>query len=101
MDLPKSNRPPYPLAPVVLIGRLAVDSRFQNQGFGKRTLVEILDKYTKACGLIGSTALIVESYDDAVEFYKKYRFKVINTKKNRDKTITTLYLLTETIINEL
>lgn len=99
-DLPKTKRPPYKLAPVVLIGRLAVDKKYQGKGFGKKTLIEIIDTYEKACQLIGSTALVVESYDDAIDFYKKYKFKVIGTKKINNRKITTLYLLTETIKKE-
>ncbi len=100
VDLPKSKRPPYKLAPVVLIGRLAVGKKYQGKGFGRLTLIEILDKYEKACQLVGSTALIVEAYKNAVDFYKKYKFKVIGIKKISNKEITTLYLLTETINKE-
>ena len=85
----------------MLIGRLAVDDRFQKQGFGKKTLIEILNKYIQACSFVGSTALVVEAYEEAVGFYKKYKFKKIKTEKRNGKNITTLYLLTETIINEL
>lgn len=100
-DLPRSKRPPYKLAPVVLIGRLAVDKKFQGKGYGEKTLTEVLIKYVKACSVVGSTALVVEAYEESVSFYTKYKFEKIKSEERHGKKITTLYLLTETILKEL
>ena len=63
----------YTDVPVALLGRLAVDKRFQNHGVGKVLLAEAIRKsFTSALGVCG---LLVQAKDVHVcEFYKKLGF---------------------------
>lgn len=70
--LPKS----YTSLPTSLLGRLAVDQKYQSEGLGKILLIDAL----KRCFLIseralGSFAVIVDPLDNqAQQFYEKYGF---------------------------
>lgn len=99
-SLPRGARPPYLEAPSILLGRLAVDSRYQSDGYGTETLLEVLSKYLEVCSITGSVALLVEAYKGAVRFYKKFKFEEIKEPKKDQREYTSMYLLTETIINE-
>lgn len=69
--LPKS----YTSIPTTLLGRLAIDSRFQGKGIGKLLLIDALRKSYEISKSIGSFAVIVDPLDrDAKHFYKKYGF---------------------------
>ncbi|NPA37125.1 MAG: GNAT family N-acetyltransferase [Chlorobi bacterium] len=69
--LPKS----YKAIPTTLIGRLAVDIKFQGQGVGKLLLIDALKRSYLASKRIGSFAVVVDPLDhDAVQFYLKYGF---------------------------
>jgi predicted N-acetyltransferase YhbS len=64
--------------PVVLIGRLAVDSRFQGQGVGYSLLQDALSKGIEAANLVGSRAFLVDALDrTAVTFYEKFGFRLM------------------------
>lgn len=66
--------PAYPL-PVMLIGKLAVDTRVQGQGLGEELLVDALNRAVKASSEIGIFAVRVDAIDSkAQEFYLKYEF---------------------------
>ncbi len=69
--LPKS----YKSVPTTLIGRLAIDNRFQGQGIGKILLIDALKRSFEVSKTIGSFAVIVNPIDqDAENFYEKYGF---------------------------
>ena len=69
--LPKS----YKSIPTTLIGRLAVDSRFQGQGVGKLLLIDALKRSYEISKTIGSFAVVVDPIDKGAEnFYAKYGF---------------------------
>lgn len=69
--LPKS----YKIIPTILLGRLAVDNKFQGQGIGKLTLIDALKRSYIISKSIGSFAVIVDPIDqDAENFYNKYGF---------------------------
>jgi ribosomal protein S18 acetylase RimI-like enzyme len=69
--LPKS----YKAIPTTLLGRLAIDKRFQDQGVGKLLLVDALKRCFDTSKSIGSFAVIVDPIDqNAVNFYAKYGF---------------------------
>jgi GNAT superfamily N-acetyltransferase len=66
--------PRYPILPAALVGRLAIDQRFQRQGLGSTLLADaalrVLKSDTKAF------ALIVEAKDEAaVAFYRLQGFR--------------------------
>ena len=70
-----SRLPRYPNIPATLLGRLAVDHRFQGQGNGPQLLVDALMRSYISGKTIGSAAIIVDAIDDdARRFYEKYGF---------------------------
>ncbi|MCU1471801.1 MAG: hypothetical protein JWQ39_2950 [Glaciihabitans sp.] len=72
----KANMP-NPI-PVLLIGRLAVDSRFKGMGLGASVLQDAIARGVEASRLIGAKAFLVNALNDnAVSFYKKFDFAPI------------------------
>jgi GNAT superfamily N-acetyltransferase len=75
-DLPDQTArrlPRYPLVPATLLGRLAVDLRFQGKGYGRFLLADAL--YRVARNEIASFAVIVDAKDeDARRFYERESF---------------------------
>ena len=69
--LPKS----YKVIPATLIGRLAIDSRFQGQGVGKLILIDALKRSFEITKTVGSFAVAVDPIDrESENFYTKYGF---------------------------
>ena len=69
--LPKS----YSSIPTTLLGRLAIDNRFQGKGVGKLLLIDALKRSYEISKNIGSFAVVVDPLDeDAENFYYKYGF---------------------------
>lgn len=77
-ELPDDLRrrlPRYPKIPATLLGRLAVDTRYQGQGIGRLLLVDALHRSAQQAVEIASTAVVVDAIDEtAATFYKKYHF---------------------------
>lgn len=73
-QLPKS----YTSIPTTLLGRLAVDRKFQGNGTGKLLLIDALKRSYELSKSIGSFAVIVDPLGvDAVNFYSKYGFMTL------------------------
>ncbi len=72
------NRLPehYPL-PILRIGRLAVDIRFQGQGIGKQLLRHALLLALQQRDVVGCAGVVVDAKPDAVEFYENLGYKII------------------------
>ncbi len=65
----------YSSIPATLLGRLAVDTRYQKQGIGKLLLVDALKRSYISSKSLGSFAVVVDPLDkEAVNFYNKYGF---------------------------
>ena len=65
--------PRYPTLPAVRIGRLAVDTRFRGQGFGRLLLWDATQRALRAEQ--ANFTLLVDAKDEAaVEFYRHYSF---------------------------
>lgn len=65
----------YKSIPTTLLGRLAIDNRFQKKGVGKLLLIDALKRSYEISKSIGSFAVVVDPIDkDAEEFYNKYGF---------------------------
>jgi predicted GNAT family N-acyltransferase len=65
----------YESIPATLLGRLAIDNRFQGQGIGKLILMDALKRSYEISKTIGSFAVVVDPIDqDAEYFYAKYGF---------------------------
>lgn len=65
--------PRYPLVPATLLGRLAVDRRFQGRGYGRFLLADALLRVVRS--EIASFAVVVDAKDDtARRFYERESF---------------------------
>lgn len=75
-DIPQeriSKGIPYPNIPAVLIGRLAIDTNFQNQGYGKFLIADAIHKIKNTT--VAAAILVVEAKNDnAVSFYERLGF---------------------------
>ncbi len=69
--LPRS----YSSIPTILLGRLAVDYRFQGLGIGKLLLIDALKRCFEISKTIGSFAVVVDPINrEAENFYDNYGF---------------------------
>jgi len=65
--------PRYPLVPATLLGRLAVDRRYQGLGYGRFLLADALHRAVR--GEIASFAVVVDAKDEAARrFYARESF---------------------------
>lgn len=72
-DLAK-RLPRRPL-PATLLGRLAVDSRYQGQGLGGRMLFHALARAYDASALVAAIGVVVDAKDEGARaFYERYGF---------------------------
>ncbi|GHT76360.1 hypothetical protein AGMMS50262_14350 [Bacteroidia bacterium] len=79
----KKLPPSYSSIPTTLLGRLAIDSRFQGMKLGKLLLIDALKRSYDTSKNIGSFAVVVDPLDaEAKTFYYKYGFiELIDSKK--------------------
>jgi predicted GNAT family N-acyltransferase len=79
----KKLPPSYSSIPTTLLGRLAVDTRFQGRKLGQLLLVDALKRSYDATKSVGSFAVVVDPLDDdAISFYIKYGFiELFDSKK--------------------
>lgn len=74
----------YQEAPFLLLGRLAVDQRYQGQGYGDALIFHAFSITTEAADKIGTLGIIVDAKDEkAAGFYEKFGFKPLSASKNR------------------
>ncbi|WP_194766207.1 GNAT family N-acetyltransferase [Tamlana sp. I1] len=65
----------YHSIPTTLLGRLAIDDKFQGQGIGKLLLIDALKRSYDISKTIGSFAVVADPIDkEAESFYLKYGF---------------------------
>lgn len=79
-DLPPETQrrlPRYPLVPVILLGRLAIDQGYQDQHLGEALLFNALRRaFEVGTGEIAATAVTVDALHDAARaFYERYGFQ--------------------------
>jgi GNAT superfamily N-acetyltransferase len=79
-DLPlemQRGLPRYPLVPVVLLGRLAIDERYHGQGLGEALLFNALRRaFEVGTQQIAAVAVIVDAlHDRARTFYERFGFQ--------------------------
>ena len=77
-DLPDEivkKLPAYPMVPVTLLGRLAVDQRYRGQGVGEFLLIDALQRAFKQSSQIAAMAVVVDAIDEkAAGFYRHFEF---------------------------
>ena len=84
----------YTSIPATLLGRLAIDKKFQGKGIGKILLIDALKRSYEASQKIGSFAVVVDPIDEGAEnFYKKYDFIKLPDSKKMFLPIQTLQQL--------
>ena len=67
--------PKYKDLPVTLLGRLAIDEKFQGQKLGRLLLIDALKRSLDTSKSVASLAVIVDPLDqEASDFYFKYGF---------------------------
>lgn len=67
--------PSYSSIPTTLLGRLAVDKKYQGDGQGEKILIHALKKCYETSLQIASFAVVVDPIDpNAERFYQKYDF---------------------------
>lgn len=84
-QLPDNTKPgSYGDAPFLLLGRLAVDLRFQNQGYGDALIFHAFKITSEAAEKTGTLGMIADAKDEpAARFYEKFGFMPLSTNKNR------------------
>ncbi|MSQ10982.1 MAG: GNAT family N-acetyltransferase, partial [Dehalococcoidia bacterium] len=76
--------PRYPQVPVVRLGRLAVDARYQGQGLGRLLLVDALLRAFGVVAQVAAYAVVVDAKnEEAALFYERFGFQRLS-----DKTLT-------------
>ncbi len=93
--LPEMLRKKLPLSyksiPATLLGRLAIDRKYQRNGLGKILLIDALQRSHQISKEIGSFAVVVDPIDREAEiFYAKYDFIKLSDSKKMFIAIQTL-----------
>ena len=73
-ELPESlarKLPRYPV-PVALIGRLAVDSAFQQQGLGSILLADACHKVAQASAVLAVAGIVVDAKDETAAAFSRH-----------------------------
>lgn len=98
-DLPDETArklPKYPNVPATLLGRLAIDSRYQGRGYGELLIIDSLRRAFQATTEVASYAVVVDAINEcARSFYEQYEFCAFPDRKLRlflpMKTIADLF----------
>ena len=75
----KLKLPKYALIPATLMGRLAVDLKYQGQRIGEILLMDGLERSYVHSSQVASFAVLVDAKENAVEFYRRYGFLKLPT----------------------
>lgn len=75
-DVPEAMRkrlPRYPMIPAVLIGRLALDHRYEGKGLGRLLLIDALERVVRLD--VAVWGVVVDAIDEnATRFYERFGF---------------------------
>jgi len=88
--------PRYPLIPVTLLGRLAVDRRHHGYGIGEFLLLDALHRASRHAVDVAAAAVIVDAIDPAAaRFYQRFGFMPFPSTRSRlflpMKTVAALF----------
>lgn len=76
--------PKYPMVPVTLLGRLAVDQEFRGRGLGEFLLMDALRRSWSLSREIAAMAVLVDAKDEAAaSFYEAYKFRRLSGRQDR------------------
>jgi GNAT superfamily N-acetyltransferase len=85
-ELPEAQAkrlPHYPV-PAAILGRLAVDQRYQGRGHGETLLLDAVRRVLRASDAIAMHAVVVDAKsDEAARFYARYGFVSFATSPRR------------------
>ena len=74
----------YPNAPFLLLGRLAVDLKFQKQGFGDALIFHAFKQTKVLAEKVGILGMIVDAKDEqSACFYEKFGFRRLSASPHR------------------
>lgn len=74
----------YSDMPFLLLGRLAVDKKFQGQGYGDALIFHAFNTTADTAEKVGILGMIVDSKNDqSSSFYQGFGFKALEGTKNR------------------
>lgn len=76
--------------PAVKIGRLAVSSAYQGQGWGAR-IIGFLKQWFTENNKTGCRYITVDALAERVGFYEKYGFNILVTPQEGDETVLMYY----------
>jgi GNAT superfamily N-acetyltransferase len=83
----------YEAFPAVKIARLAVDKTIQGKGWGRIILDWCINHIRLAImPYIGCRFLVVDSKPDAIKFYEKEGFVLINSEQNKSNQVMVMFL---------
>ena len=68
--------------PAILLGKLAIATTLQGQGFGNQLLFQALYDCQRVADIAGSHAVVVDALESAVRFYKKYGFQPLTDNES-------------------
>lgn len=74
----------YQKYPCMKIARLAVDRKFVRNGIGSFLLLASIGKAISVSNEIGCRYITVDSKTDAISFYEKHNFKIVEMYKNKE-----------------
>ena len=70
-DTTDNEKGSYPRTPATLLGRLAVNKKFLNNGYGKQLILCILNLHIQVSKTIGSAVLVIQPLETALGFYER------------------------------
>ncbi|MBZ0255958.1 GNAT family N-acetyltransferase, partial [bacterium] len=85
MDLPETQQAgAYETLPFLLLGRLAVDRRYQGQALGDALIYHAFDTTLRAAETVGVMGMVVHAKNEnAVKFYENFGFQRLLGTRNR------------------
>lgn len=85
-----SDLPGYP-APVLLLARMATDTKYRGQGIGAVLLLEVYRAAVQLTEVSGCVGIFTDAKPDAVQFYAKHGFQIVQEPADPTKT-TAMFL---------
>lgn len=75
---------PYKIYPAIKLARLAVDCKYEKNGVGTSLLYAALGIALNVSEKVGCRYMTVDSKKEAIGFYKKKGFTMVEKTKNKD-----------------